>query len=43
MKSRNGRPKRARHYGLTFHCGTDAAADAVLKVFERVNAEIPIR
>jgi hypothetical protein len=31
-----------RGYGLTFHCGTDAAVDAVLKVFERINAEIPI-
>jgi predicted amidohydrolase YtcJ len=32
----------ARGYGLTFHCGTDAAANAVLTVFERVNREIPI-
>jgi hypothetical protein len=31
-----------RGYGLTFHCGTDAAADAILKVFERVNREVPI-
>ena len=32
----------ARGYGLTFHCGTDAAANAVLTVFERVNKEVPI-
>ncbi len=32
----------ARGYGLTFHCGTDAAANAVLTVFERVNREVPI-
>jgi predicted amidohydrolase YtcJ len=32
-----------RGYGLTFHCGTDAAADAVLGVFERVDREISIR
>ena len=32
-----------RGYGLTFHCGTDAAADAVLKVFERVDREVPIK
>jgi predicted amidohydrolase YtcJ len=32
----------ARGYGLTFHCGTDAAADAILTVFERVNREVPI-
>lgn len=31
-----------RGYGLTFHCGTDAAANAILGVFERVNREIPI-
>ncbi len=31
-----------RGYGLTFHCGTDAAANAVLSVFERINREIPI-
>ena len=32
-----------RGYGLTFHCGTDAASDAVLKVFERVDREVPIK
>jgi predicted amidohydrolase YtcJ len=31
-----------RGYGLTFHCGTDAAVDAILTVFERVNRETPI-
>jgi len=31
-----------RGYGLTFHCGTDAASNAVLGVFERVNREVPI-
>jgi len=31
-----------RGYGLTFHCSTDAASDAVLSVFERVNREVPI-
>lgn len=33
----------SRGYGLTFHCGTDAAADAILTVFERVNREVPIK
>jgi len=32
-----------RGYGLTFHCNTDAAADAILTVFERVDHEIPIK
>ena len=32
-----------RGYGLTFHCGTDAAADAVLSVFERVDREVSIK
>jgi predicted amidohydrolase YtcJ len=32
-----------RGYGLTFHCGTDAAADAILTVFERVDREVPIK
>jgi predicted amidohydrolase YtcJ len=31
-----------RGYGLTFHCGTNAAADAVLSVFERIDKEVPI-
>ena len=31
-----------RGYGLTLHVGTDAAANAIIGVFERVNAEIPI-
>ncbi|MEQ1884166.1 MAG: amidohydrolase [Bryobacteraceae bacterium] len=31
-----------RGYGLTFHSGTDAASDAILTVFERVNREVPI-
>jgi hypothetical protein len=31
-----------RGYGLTFHCATDAAANAILTVFERINREIPI-
>jgi len=32
-----------RGYGLTFHCGTDAAVDAILRVFERVDSEISIK
>jgi len=32
-----------RGYGLTFHCGTDAAVDAILKVFERVDSEVSIK
>ncbi|HEX5227744.1 MAG TPA: amidohydrolase [Bryobacteraceae bacterium] len=32
-----------RGYGLTFHCGTDAAVDAILTVFERVDRETPIK
>jgi predicted amidohydrolase YtcJ len=32
-----------RGYGLTFHCGTDAAADAILTVFERVDREVSIK
>ena len=32
-----------RGYGLTFHCGTDAAVDPVLRVFERVDSEISIK
>ena len=32
-----------RGYGLTFHCGTDAAVDPILTVFERVNSEVPIK
>jgi predicted amidohydrolase YtcJ len=32
-----------RGYGLTFHCPTDAGADAILKVFERVDSEISIK
>src|SRR6185436_16204099 len=32
-----------RGYGLTFHCNSDAAADAILKVFERLDREISIR
>jgi predicted amidohydrolase YtcJ len=32
-----------RGYGLTFHCTTDAAVDAILTVFERVDRETPIR
>jgi predicted amidohydrolase YtcJ len=32
-----------RGYGLTFHCTTDAAVDAILKVFERVDNEISIK
>ena len=31
-----------RGYGLTFHCGLDAAVDPILSVFERVNREIPV-
>ena len=31
-----------RGYGLQFHSGTDAASDAILTVFERVNREVPI-
>ncbi len=31
-----------RGYGLTFHCGTDAAANAILGIFERVNRDVPI-
>ncbi len=31
-----------RGYGLTFHCSTDAAVNAILTVFERINREIPI-
>ena len=31
-----------RGYGLTFHVATDAAANAIIGVFERVNREIPI-
>ena len=31
-----------RGYGLTFHCATDSAADAILGVFDRVNREVPI-
>ena len=31
-----------RGYALTFHCGSEAAVDAILTVFERVNREIPI-
>ena len=32
-----------RGYGLTFHCGTDAAVDAILTVFERVDREVSIK
>lgn len=32
-----------RGYGLTFHCNTDAAADAILTVFERLDREVSIR
>jgi len=32
-----------RGYGLTFHCSTDAAVDAILTVFERVDSETPIK
>ena len=32
-----------RGYGLTFHCTTDAAVDAILTVFERVDRETPIK
>lgn len=32
-----------RRYGLTFHCTTDAAVDAILTVFERVDRETPIK
>ena len=32
-----------RGYGLTFHCATDAAADAILTVFERVDGEVSIK
>jgi predicted amidohydrolase YtcJ len=32
-----------RGYGLTFHCSTDAAADAILSVFERVDREISVK
>jgi len=32
-----------RGYGLTFHCGTDAAVGPILTVFERVNSEVPIK
>ena len=32
-----------RGYGLTFHCGTHAAVDAILKVFERVDSEVSIK
>jgi predicted amidohydrolase YtcJ len=32
-----------RGYGLTFHCATDAAVDAILTVFERVNSEVSIK
>ncbi|MDP9113659.1 MAG: amidohydrolase, partial [Acidobacteriota bacterium] len=31
-----------RGYGLTFHCMTDAAVQAILDVFERVDREVPI-
>ncbi len=31
-----------RGYGLTLHVATDAAANAIIGVFERVNREIPI-
>jgi predicted amidohydrolase YtcJ len=33
----------SRSYGLTFHCTTDAAVDAILTVFERVDREISIK
>jgi predicted amidohydrolase YtcJ len=33
----------SRGYGLTFHCTTDAAVDAILTVFERVDREISIK
>src|SRR5215469_2258680 len=33
----------ARGYGITFHCSTDAAVDAILTVFERVDREISIK
>ena len=33
----------ARGYGLTFHCATDAAVDAILTVFERVDREVSIK
>jgi predicted amidohydrolase YtcJ len=32
-----------RGYGLTFHCNTDAAVDPILKVFERLDREVPIK
>ena len=32
-----------RGYGLTFHCPTDTGIDAVLRIFERVDAEISIK
>lgn len=32
-----------RGYSLTIHCSTDAAVDALLTVFERVNSEVSIK
>ncbi|HEY7387803.1 MAG TPA: amidohydrolase [Bryobacteraceae bacterium] len=32
-----------RGYGLTFHCSTNAAVDAILTIFERVDREISIK
>jgi hypothetical protein len=38
-----GKWAAGRGYGLTFHCSTDAAAEAILNVFERVDREISIK